>query len=117
MTVGNNNVPCTEGTPDCSLDSNGDGYYTLQKYDAGVGYDLASGLGSIDAYALLSNWNKITFNPTVTTLALSQTSFAHGTPVTVTSVVGSQSGGTPTGAVSLVSTSTPAHRPASAPLH
>lgn len=106
VTAGSINVPCTEGTPDCSLDPNGDGYYTLQKYDAGEGYDLATGLGSIDAYALLSNWNKITFNPTVTTLALSQTSFAHGTPVTVTSVVGSQSGGTPTGAVSLVSTST-----------
>ena len=105
VTVGNNNVPCTQGTPDCSLDPNGDGYYTLQKYSAGAGYDLASGLGSVDAYALLTNWPKASFNPTTTTLALSSTRFAHGTPVTVTSVVGSPSG-TPTGLVSLVSTST-----------
>lgn len=105
VTVGNNNVPCTQGTPDCSLDTHGDSYYTLQKYAAGAGYDLASGLGSIDAYALLTNWPKASFNPTTTTLALSSTRFAHGTPVTVTSVVGSPSG-TPTGLVSLVSTST-----------
>ena len=105
VTVGNNNVPCTQGTPDCSLDTHGDSYYTLQKYAAGAGYDLASGLGSVDAYALLTNWPKASFNPTTTTLALSSTRFAHGTPVTVTAVVGSPSG-TPTGVVSLVSTST-----------
>ena len=105
VTVGNNNVPCTQGTPDCSLDTNGDGYYTLQKYSAGAGYDLATGLGSVDAYALLTNWPKASFSPTTTTLALSSTRFAHGTSVTVTAVVGSRSG-TPTGVVSLVSTST-----------
>ena len=105
VTVGNNNVPCTQGSPDCSLDTSGDSYYTLQKYAAGAGYDLASGLGSVDAYALLTHWPKASFNPTTTTLALSSTRFAHGTPVTVTSVVGSPSG-TPTGVVSLVSTST-----------
>ena len=105
VTVGNNNVPCKQGSPDCTPDASGDGYFTLQNYNAGTGYDLASGLGSIDAYALLTNWPKASFNPTITTLSLSSTRFAHGTPVTVTSVVGSQSG-TPTGVVSLVSTST-----------
>jgi hypothetical protein len=105
VTVGNNNVPCKQGSPDCTPDASGDGYFTLQSYNAGAGYDLASGLGSIDAYALLTNWPKASFNPTITTLSLSRTRFAHGTPVTVTSVVGSQSG-TPTGVVSLVSTST-----------
>ena len=105
VTVGNNNVPCAQGTADCSLDTDGDSYYTLQKYAAGAGYDLASGLGSVDAYALLTNWPKASFNPTTTTLALSSTRFAHGTPVTVTAVVGSP-GGTPTGVVSLVGTST-----------
>jgi hypothetical protein len=104
VTVGNNNVPCTQGTPGCTLDTNGDSYYTLQEYNTGTGYDLASGLGSIDAYALLTNWPKASFSPTDTTLALSSTRFAHGAPVTVTVVVGSQ-GGTPTGVVSLVSTS------------
>jgi trimeric autotransporter adhesin len=103
VTVGSNNVNCTEGTPNCALDANG--FYSYSEYSAGAGYDLASGLGSIDANALLSNWSKVSFTPTVTTLSASSTSFAHGTPITLTSVVASNSG-TPTGMVSLIATST-----------
>ena len=69
VTIGNNNVPCSPGTPNCTLDSNGDGYYTLQSYNAAAGYDLASGLGSVDAYQMITNWNKITFTSTTTSLA------------------------------------------------
>jgi len=81
VTVGSNNIPCVEGTPNCSLDTNGDGFYTLQKYAAGVGYDQASGLGSVDANQLITNWNKITFTSTTTSLSLSSTTFPHGTGV------------------------------------
>lgn len=105
VTVGNNNVPCVQGSPNCSLDTDGDGFYTLQQYSAGTGYDLASGLGSVDAYQLLTNWSKPTFVSTTTTLSLSQTSFKHGTPITVSSFVSSGSG-TPTGVVGLVSNNT-----------
>jgi trimeric autotransporter adhesin len=107
VTVGSNNQPCDEGTTNCSLDTNGDGYYSLQEYPAGVGYDLATGLGSVDANVLLTNWNKVTFQSTATDLTLSSTSFAHGTPVTATATVAS-SGGTPTGSVSLVNATTAA---------
>lgn len=103
VTVGNNNVNCTEDTPNCALDANG--FYSYSDYSAGTGYDLASGLGSIDANALLTNWSKVSFTPTATTLSASSTSFAHGTPITLTSVVASSSG-TPTGMVSLIATST-----------
>jgi trimeric autotransporter adhesin len=105
VTVGNNNVPCVQGSPNCSLDTDGDGFHTLQQYSAGTGYDLASGLGSVDAYQLLTNWSKPTFVSTTTTLSLSQTSFKHGTPITVSSFVSSGSG-TPTGVVGLVSNNT-----------
>jgi len=47
--------------PNCTLDTNGDGFYTLQEYAAGAGYSQASGLGSIDANNLIANWNKIKF--------------------------------------------------------
>jgi hypothetical protein len=70
-------------------------------------YDQASGLGSVDANVMLTNWNKVTFKSTATNLTLSSTTFAHGTPVTVTSTVVS-SGGTPTGSVALVNTTIPA---------
>ena len=104
---GSNNVPCTEGTPNCTLDTNGDGFYTLQEYAAGAGYSQASGLGSIDANNLIANWNKIKFTPTTTSLVLSSTSFAHGTAVTATSsvVVNGGGTGTPSGSVALIQSS------------
>jgi trimeric autotransporter adhesin len=107
VTVGSNNVPCTQGTPNCTLDTNGDGFYSLQKYAAGVGYDQASGLGSVDVNNLILNWNKITFAPTTTTLVLSSTSFPHGTAVTATSSVAAKgsAAGTPGGSVALISSS------------
>jgi pseudomonalisin len=43
-------VPCLNGTPNCS---NG----LTTGFSAGVGYDLATGLGSVDAYALAANWS------------------------------------------------------------
>ena len=106
VTMGTNNVPCVQGTPDCSLDTNGDGLYSLQEYAAGPGYDLASGLGSVDANALVTNWNKISFVPTTTTLSLSPTSIVHGTSVTFTANVAAAPGtGTPSGDIAISTTS------------
>ncbi|ADW71005.1 protease pro-enzyme activation domain-containing protein [Granulicella tundricola] len=103
ITVGSNNVNCTQGTANCALDKNG--FYSYSNYAAGKGYDLASGLGSIDVNALLTNWSKATFATTTTSLSASSMSFTHGSPTILTSVVSSTTG-TPTGVVSLVATST-----------
>jgi len=105
VTVGSNNVICYPGTPNCSLDRNGDGQYTTQKYQATVGYDLATGLGSVNAANLVANWNKVKFLATTTSLALSSTSLVHGTPLTAYVSVFSPKG-TPTGTAALVSNST-----------
>jgi hypothetical protein len=106
VTLGSNNVNCMQGFPHCSLDSNGDGFYTLQEYSAAAGYDLATGLGSVDANVLVSNWNSVTFLPTATTLHLSAASVPHGTPITVTTTVAPVSGsGEPTGGVAILTTS------------
>jgi len=51
ITAGNNMVPCTTGSPGCP---NGGGQIG---YSAGAGYDQATGLGSIDAYRLVTEWN------------------------------------------------------------
>ena len=103
---GTNNVPCRQGTANCSLDTNGDGRYSLQQYAAGPGYDLATGLGSIDANALVTNWADASFAATMTTLSLSSSSIVHGTPVTFTAgVAGSSGSGTPTGDVAVTTTS------------
>lgn len=50
--TGNNIVPCVSGTPDCSTGSFG--------YSAGIGYDRVTGLGSVDAYNLVTEWNAAT---------------------------------------------------------
>ncbi len=108
ITTGSNIVPCQPDTLNCTLSTatdNTKGYYTFGFY-AGPGYDLATGLGSVDANQLFNNWNALSFKSTSTNLGLSQTSFTHGTPVTVNVGV-TGSGGTPSGGVSLVTTATP----------
>ncbi len=49
ITVGNNHVPCTAGTKNCP--SGG----TIG-YDAQAGYDLVTGLGSVDVFNLVNVW-------------------------------------------------------------
>ena len=108
ITTGSNIVPCQQGTPNCTLSTASDNTngYTTFGYYAGPGYDLATGLGSVDANQLYNNWNSLSFKSTSTSLSLSQTSLTHGTAVTVNVGV-TGSGGTPSGGVSLVTTATP----------
>jgi hypothetical protein len=96
--AGTNQVPCVAGSANCT---NGE----LTGYAATPGYDLASGLGSIDANVLVTNWNsRSKGTATTTTFTPSSTSFTHGTAVTLkTSVAGS--GGTPTGDVAVMTDS------------
>ena len=49
ITTGSNAVPCVAGSIDCS---NG----LTTGYNAGPGYDLVTGWGSVDAYALAQAW-------------------------------------------------------------
>jgi hypothetical protein len=105
VTVGGNHVLCYPSTANCvtgSAATNSSGFYAENGYAAGTGYDLATGLGSVDVANLIKYWNTITFTPTTTTLSVSPTSLVHGKTATVTGTVASTSGtGTPTGAVSL----------------
>ena len=60
VTSGNNIVPCRTGTLNCTTGTMG--------YSAGIGYDQASGWGSIDANNLFEQWSAdilITSSPTV----------------------------------------------------
>jgi len=101
ITAGNNSVPCAGGTPGCSsqqTDVNG----VLPGDAAGAGYDLATGLGSVNATNLANFWNTSFLVATQTTLQL-RASFVHGTPVNVTgNVFAATGGGAPTGSLSLI---------------
>lgn len=52
ITGGNNSAPCLQGSPNCP--SGGSIGYT-----ANTGYDLATGLGSLDVYNLVSKWGLV----------------------------------------------------------
>jgi len=76
---------CYAGTPNCTA-SSGDYYGILSGYNTGTGYDLATGLGSVDANNLVSNWTKATFLATTTSLQLNSgnpVNVKHGTAVPV----------------------------------
>ncbi len=81
VTSGNNNVPGQIG------------------YDAAHGYDLATGLGSLNAENLAERWGSVVKLPTVTGLfANTKHSIEHGQPIPMTVVVAPLSGqGSPTG--------------------
>ena len=105
---GTNSVVCSAGSPNCAngllVDQNGQpGYAAL------AGYDAATGLGSLNATALVQQWTPSNTSPTTTTIAILDpstnqpiTHFQHGTPVNIQSTV-TASGGAPTGDVSFLS--------------
>jgi hypothetical protein len=79
-----NAMPCVTGSPNCVTHSAGDDVGALSGYNTTAGYDLVTGLGSVNAANLVANWNKVTFTPTATTLTLSvPANTTHGTAVTV----------------------------------
>ena len=108
ITLGGNWDLCVQGDLDCNLNAGpGHGAGESTVYSAGLGYDQASGLGSVDAAQLVNNWGAIAFTSTSTTLQVAPAKAVHGTNVTVTASVASTSGsGTPTGAVSVLTNST-----------
>jgi large repetitive protein len=100
ITAGNNEVPCAGGSPGCSSTAGTNGFTTGQL--AGPGYDLATGLGSVNAANLVAEWTNSTLATSQTTLQASSTSFVHGTAVTMNGTVSPATGsGSPTGSVSI----------------
>jgi trimeric autotransporter adhesin len=98
--TGNNSVYCYSGSPDCGSNLFESGY------NAGVAYDQASGLGSVDIAQLVADWNMATFTPSTTTLTINggtaPVSITHGQAVTLSATVAG-AGGTPTGDVAILS--------------
>jgi len=55
-TSDNNKVPCKAGSPNCTVNTSGDAVGILSGYVSTTGYDLATGLGSVNAYNLVNAW-------------------------------------------------------------
>jgi hypothetical protein len=83
VTSGTNAVPCAKGSPDCNFSTASDTYGVLSGYNAGVGYDLATGLGSVNANNLVHDWIQPTTSSS-TSLSLNNgnaVSITHGQSV------------------------------------
>ncbi len=123
VTVGTNTVPCEFAptvTTNCiaaaspivlsGITEGQIGTGTTPGYKATTGYDLASGLGTIDANQLVTNWGKVKLATTTTTMtptpanSVPLTAIPHGTSVAIAGTVSGT--GNPTGQVALVADST-----------
>ncbi len=56
-------MPCVTGSPNCTTSKAGDAYGILSGYSTAAGYDLATGLGSVDAANLVNQWQSVSFTP------------------------------------------------------
>ena len=116
----NNSVACLGGSFDCSnTNSNANQYGILvlsnsngapvnpltPAFNTTAGYDLATGLGSVNVANLLLSWTSASFRPTTTTFSLNggaAVNNTHGANVSVSGTVKPTLGtGTPTGFVEL----------------
>jgi len=106
-TIGNNSVPCDPAvTPDGSCPLNTAGYYFQSGNNTATGYDLSTGLGSVDAKELVTNWPATTGLGGFTVAATNVTVNTLGTPGNSTITI-TPSGGY-TGTVTWVATVTSA---------
>jgi len=115
VTKGNNSVPCVGTSPNCSsTTASGTGVLvsaaspTTPAWTTAAGYDLATGLGSVNVTNLATQWPLAAgnFHPTTTALTVngstSTVTITHGTSVAAKATVTSTSSGTPSGDVALL---------------
>jgi subtilase family serine protease len=110
VTKGDNSVACVGGSPNCSNTSTSANQYgimaatsggTTPAFSAAAGYDLATGLGTVNVTNLLANWKSPTLIGTTVTL-VGPSSSTIGASVTFNGMVTKASGAaTPTGTVLL----------------
>jgi hypothetical protein len=118
VTKGNNSVPCAGASPNCSsstANTNGvlvsPASLTTPAWTTTTGYDLATGLGSVNVTNLAAAWATAVGNFKASNTALqingstTPPTITHGTAVTAAVTVTAGTGGTPSGDVSLVAPS------------
>jgi subtilase family serine protease len=113
VTKGNNSVACVGGSPNCSNKTAGQfgimataAGGTTPAFSATTGYDLATGLGTVNVSNLIAKWSAPGVNGTSITLT-GPTSSTIGASATFTGTVTKSAGtATPTGLVLLEDTTT-----------
>ncbi len=106
VTTGNNSVGCTQtGSTVATCVANSTGFFFESGYNTFTGYDLATGLGSVDATLMVNNWTSASGSLSVANVAAtpSATSITTADPITFTVTVTplTTGGATPLGTVSV----------------
>ena len=111
--IGTNSVPCQGGAPNCSVATAGNNgvlidpaHPATEAWTAAAGYDMATGLGTVNVNNLATKWGSVSTVKTSTNLTLSPTTgITHGTGENVTvNITVTPTSGTATGDVSLIAT-------------
>ncbi len=82
ITTGSIAVPCSPNSPNCTLHHARDAVGVIDGYKSTIGYDLATGLGSVNAGNLVNNWSLVAATkkkPAATTGAASSITTATAT--------------------------------------
>ena len=94
-------MACAPATPNCTVSQSGDAFGILSGYSGTVGFDLATGLGSLNVANVVNGWTAATGTATATvTIVPGSSTIVSNVPLTVTGTV-TGSSGTPTGTVTL----------------
>ena len=113
--VGTNSVPCQGGSPDCNASIVGStgvlvdpSHPTAEAWTATAGYDMTTGLGTVNVNNLATSWGNVSTIPTTSTLTLSPTTgITHGADENVAVAINVKANtgtGAPSGDVSLIAT-------------
>jgi Pro-kumamolisin, activation domain/Bacterial Ig-like domain (group 3) len=109
VTDGTNSVPCVNGSANCIQPFSSGKFSLLPDYNAGPGYDQATGLGSVNVFNLVSNWANAAnayISTSINLTASAPLSIIYGAGLTVNVAVGANSTiGTPSGDVAITSNS------------
>jgi subtilase family serine protease len=101
INTGTNAVPCAANSPNCTVLYSDDAIGILAGYSAGTGYDLATGLGSLNVANVVNAWPLSTGSAVaMVTVTPASSRLAENSALNVTATV-TGSSGTPTGTVSL----------------
>ncbi|MGA7317980.1 MAG: choice-of-anchor D domain-containing protein [Silvibacterium sp.] len=73
ITTDNNAVPCIPGSLNCTVKHAGDTVAIIGGYNSGTGFDLTTGLGSVNAKNLVTNWALVAGAPAVSLTPTSMT--------------------------------------------
>jgi Pro-kumamolisin, activation domain/Bacterial Ig-like domain (group 3) len=110
ITSSSNKVPCEAGTADCNPTNPNDTFALLPGWKAAPGFDLATGLGSVNAYNIVHSWGNFSSGELAsqTSLTLPSATASYGTPLAGTvQVSAAADSGTPTGDIALEASTTP----------